>query len=349
MGAVTRAKQWLAEWMDKGEDATEFSRIQTEADFASRAARGEAVSHEQEDAVEAKASVSIVGADLVDEEMDTLVMTPEPPSFAGDALSPQATPAAGAGAGAPAAGAPAAAPAPGEGGKVRFADDQVRPPPGASAGATPVPGGGALVPAGAAAAAGGGGDGKLVVPEPPRERTVVKDTGGYSGSGLGPAAAAQVASLRGDGQATPGAAPGAKASAAGVSESKAGNENADPNSDALVPYVASDVNAPEAGVRIGRRLLQRSMRVGRTWRDVRGNLSAEVTHGTTMPADMDLVMAAQEFAEQRVGVYRTPNEMATAAEARRKVELALVRGLCVWEGGALRLCGVGVWGWLGCG
>ncbi len=39
------------------------------------------------------------------------------------------------------------------------------------------------------------------------------------------------------------------------------------------------------------------------------------------------VMAAQEFAEQRVGVFRTPAEMAAAADARRKVERALVRAI----------------------
>jgi hypothetical protein len=66
------------------------------------------------------------------------------------------------------------------------------------------------------------------------------------------------------------------------------------------------------------------LQVPRVWRDVRGNLSSDTSAGTTMPADADTLTKAQDFASQRVGVFMSPNELAAAAVARRKVELALV-------------------------
>jgi hypothetical protein len=155
------------------------------------------------------------------------------------------------------------------------------------------------------AAAGAGGAAKGVrfadaVAGPPAAQDIerVKDTGGYSGTGFGPAARAKQAELRSGGAS-------ADVPASGV----------DANG---VP-----VNEPEPGVRVGKRLLRRALRVPRTWRDKRGNLPRETTHGTTMPADADLVARAMEFAGARVGVFRSRAEIAAANEARRKVEATL--------------------------
>jgi hypothetical protein len=39
VGAVARAKEWLVQWMNAGQDVAEFDRVQREADAASQAAR----------------------------------------------------------------------------------------------------------------------------------------------------------------------------------------------------------------------------------------------------------------------------------------------------------------------
>lgn len=134
------------------------------------------------------------------------------------------------------------------------------------------------------------------------QTAAVKDSGGYSGSGLGPAAKARMEELKGAKRASVAGTPASTAAASALTNTNtnanaaavaAAGSTADasqPDSaTALVSAALPAVNLADPGVRIGKRLIQKALRVPRVWRDGRGNLSSDTTTGTTMPADMDLV------------------------------------------------------------
>ena len=143
---------------------------------------------------------------------------------------------------------------------------------------------------------------RLVVLEGPDERQRVKDTGGYSGSGLGPAAKAERAAME-----------------AGIPVA------ASPNKAVQGGVAAAQEVEFDSSVRVGKRLYRRALRVPRVWRDTRGNLPRDVNLGTAMPIDEEMYAKALEYAEARIGVFRTPAEKAAAAEARRKADAALAQ------------------------
>jgi hypothetical protein len=137
------------------------------------------------------------------------------------------------------------------------------------------------------------------------QTAAVKDSGGYSGSGLGPAAKARMEELKGAKRASVAGTPASTAAASALTNTNtnanaaavaAAGSTADasqPDSaTALVSAALPAVNLADPGVRIGKRLIQKALRVPRVWRDGRGNLSSDTTTGTTMPADMDLVRSS---------------------------------------------------------